>query len=114
MPAPANVCPVDRYNINDLAALLQNPAGKLAKEDVTEVLSRSVNLPNEKLSKEHRPDYTAETSIGAWEADTFIRKQMVSGGIGGETIVRPVAHFQDSFRRYAFFCQLCAHLRADG
>lgn len=91
----ATVCPVDRYNINDLAALLQNPASKLAKEDVAEVLSRSVNINKERMSKEHRQKYTAETSISAYEADAFIRKLMVSGQIEGGSAHAQIARGLD-------------------
>ena len=99
------ICPVDRYHISDLATLLQNPAGKLAKDDVAEVLTRSVNIAREKISKEHRQQYTAETSISAYEADAFIRKFIVSGQIEGASahaqIARGLDHIFFGGKRFA-------------
>ncbi|HPQ80180.1 MAG TPA: hypothetical protein PLZ86_00435 [bacterium] len=83
------ICPVDRHNIKDLAKLLElsnasgGPSPKLAKEDIAEVLSRSVNLPGDKLSKEHKRSFSAENSVSAFEAFSFIKKLMVTGQISG-------------------------------
>jgi endonuclease YncB( thermonuclease family) len=91
-------CPVDRYHITNLAEIIhgQQPEQNasyadqffkpnLGVSDIAEVLKGSVNIRKEKVSPEHRGEFTKENSISAQEAYKFIRRLRVSGSLEGNT-----------------------------
>ncbi|MFH0800077.1 MAG: hypothetical protein V2A66_07860 [Pseudomonadota bacterium] len=84
MSAP-KVCPVDRYNIDELAAGPHKLSSGLAKDQIAKILRDEVNLSTDKVPKEYKDSYKPEDSISAFEAYGFVTKLVRSGGLKGKT-----------------------------
>ena len=78
-------CPVDRYEITNLAKLIHQQQPDLETSDIAEVLKGTVNISREKISPEHAKVFTKANSISGYEAYAFIKKLRVTGVLEGKT-----------------------------
>lgn len=86
-----HMCPVDRYNIDDLAARLVPFVADPDTDSIAEFLRTNVNQSNDRVPVNMRDRFTPEGSIGGFETFIYLQRRVVNGSLGDGSMSSQIA-----------------------